>query len=154
VERHVNALAFRSLGAGELLHRGAALVRAEGGFPAHPLGALAGDGLLGQLVAEADFEFAAVEAALALHLGDVELAVFFPEFIGNVVRDEGGRGEDEFEGIDLLQFLFESLVGVDGEARGGDLELRAGGDGAFQIVAEQAGDVVEEDQIRAASPIA
>ena len=39
---------------------------------------------------------------------------------------EGGRGEDEFQLVDLLQLLAQRLEGEDREGRGGDLELRAG----------------------------
>ena len=38
-----------------------------------------------------------------------------------------------FDGFHLLQLRLERLVGVDRKARGGDLELRAGGDGAFHV---------------------
>jgi hypothetical protein len=37
---------------------------------------------------------------------------------------------------------------VDRETRGGDPELRARGEGAFQVVAQELGDVVEELQFR------
>ena len=89
--------------AGELLHGGVAAVGAEGGLAAHPLGTFAGDGPLGEFVFELDFEFGAVEAAFAVGLGNMELAAFFLERVADLVGDEGGGGEEEFERFDRLQ---------------------------------------------------
>ena len=47
------------------------------------------------------------------------------------------------DGIDLLEFGLEGLVGVDREAGSGDLEPGAGDEAAFEVVAKEAGDVVE-----------
>ncbi len=146
VEGQVDGFGLRMVQAGELLHGGVAAIGAEGGFAAHPVGIFFGDGALGELVFEADFEFGAVEAAFALEFGDVEFAVFFADFVGYFFGDEGGGGEDELELVDGFEFGFEGFEGVDGEAGGGDAEFGAGLDGLFEVVAEEAVDVVEDLQ--------
>ena len=117
--------------AGHLLHGGFGGVRAERDLAADPLRALAGDGSLGELVAKLDLELGAVEAALPFELRDEKLTSFLRHFVGGLAVDECGRGEDEFDGLHLLQFSLERLVGVDGKTRCSDLDLRAGGDGAL-----------------------
>jgi hypothetical protein len=89
---------------------------------AHPVSALLGDGPLGQLVAQLDLELAAVQAALAVELGDVEFLALFANLVGDFAGREGGRGEDEAEFVDLLQLGLQGLEGVHREARSGDLQ--------------------------------
>ena len=99
VQGLIDGLPRISLKADKLLHRGFAAVRAEGAFrrihSAHSL-AIA---LLGELILELDFEFAAVEATLAFGLWDVELASNLAVGIGHFVRHEGGRREDKLERV-------------------------------------------------------
>ena len=91
LEREVNGgLRGGGLDAGHLLHQGFGGVRAEAGLAADPVGAFAGDGALGELVAELDLEFGAVEAALAFELGDEELAFFLRQLVGGLALNEGG----------------------------------------------------------------
>jgi hypothetical protein len=87
---------------------------------AHPVGALFGDGALGQLVAQLNLELAAVQAAFAVELGDVEFLALFANLVGDLAGREGGRGEDEAEFVDLLQLGLQGLEGVHREARSGD----------------------------------
>ncbi len=88
-------------------------VGAERRFFADPVGAFAGDSLLGQFVAKFHFELRAVERTLAAEAGDVELALFFRRFLFQKCR----RGEDEAKLVDAVKLLFEGLIGVDGETR-------------------------------------
>ena len=134
LERKIDVgLAVGGLDAGHLLHQGLGGVRAEGDLAPDPVRAFAGDGALGEHVAKLDFELGAVEAAFAFELGDEELALFLRQLVGRLALHEGGRGEDEFDGFHLLQLRLERLERVDRKARSGDLELRAGGDGAFHV---------------------
>jgi hypothetical protein len=89
---------------------------------AHPVGALFGDGALGELVAQLDLELAAVQAALAVELGDVEFLALLADLVGHLVGHEGGRGEDEVQFVDLFQLGLQRLEGVHREARSGDLQ--------------------------------
>lgn len=133
----------RWLDAGHLLHGKFCGVRTETHLAADPVGALAGDGALSEFIAESDLELGAVEAALAFELGDEKLALFLRQFVSRLAMEESGSGEDELNGVHLFQLCLERFIGVDGETGSRDLELGTGSDGAFQIVAKEAGDVVE-----------
>jgi hypothetical protein len=73
------------------------------------VGAILGDGLLCELISETNLKLATVEAALAFELGNVKFAALFREFVRDLVGDEGGRGEDELERVDSLEFCAERL---------------------------------------------
>jgi len=72
--------------------------------------------------------------------------VLFADLVGDFFGDEVGGGEDELELVDGFEFGFEGFEGVDGEAGGGHAEFGAGLDGLFEVVAEEAVDVVEDLQ--------
>ena len=76
---------------------------------------------MGKLVAQFDPELRAVQTALAVQAGDVEL----PLGLGGLFLDEGGRGKQEANLLHAIQLLLQLLVGVDGKAGGGDGELAA-----------------------------
>ena len=82
------------------------VVGAKPGLAAYPIGAFAGDGALGEFVAEVYFKFRTVEIALPVGFEDDKLAAFFVKFIGSFGWHEGRCREDELQGIDLLQFGF------------------------------------------------
>ena len=98
MERQIDGVFRTAIDARELLHRGLATVRAELGLPSHPLGALLGDGPLGEFVFEADLEFGSEKVSFAFGLGNVEFTTLFMDLVGDLRRDEGGGGENEFEG--------------------------------------------------------
>lgn len=116
VQGHVSRVGAASLHAGELLHRRFGAVALEFGLAPYPLGALLGHRPLGELVAQLDFKLAAVQAAFAVELGDVEFLAFFANLVGHLTGCEGGGGKDEAEFVDLLQLGLQGLEGVHREA--------------------------------------
>ena len=102
VERHVGGVHAVGLHNGERLHGGLGAVALEPGLAAHPVSALLGDGALGQLVAQLNLELAAVEAAFAVELGNVEFLALFANLVGDLAGRESWGGEDEAEFVDLL----------------------------------------------------
>ena len=144
VQGHVRRVDAASLHAGELLHGRFGAVAAERGLAPYPVGAFLGHGPLGELVAKLNLELAAVEAALAVELGYVELLAFLANFVGDLVGHKGGRGEDEVQLVELFQLGLQRLEGVHRKARGRDLQARAGPEGLLEIVAQQAADVVDQ----------
>ena len=103
MQRHICRFQRRPLNAGKLLHRGFGFVGAESGFAAHPFGTLAGNGALGEFIAKVDFKVGAVETAFPVGLGDKKLSVFFFEFVGDFVGNEGRCREDEFQRLNLCE---------------------------------------------------
>jgi hypothetical protein len=144
LQRHVDGVAGRGPNPGKGLHRRLTTVGAEDGLATYPVGALPRDCFLGELVLQLDLELAAGEAALALGLGDMELALLLLHRVARLVGHEGRRGEDELQGLDVLQFLLQRHIGVDREARGRNLQLRARLEGAFEVFTQQAVDVVDQ----------
>lgn len=144
VQGHVGRVGAASLHARELLHRCFGAVAAELGLAPYPVGALLGHCPLGELVAKLDFKLAAVEAALAVELGDVELLALLANLVADLVGHKGGRGEDEVQLIDLLQLGFQRLEGVHRKARCGDLEPCPWPEGLLEVIAQQAADVVDQ----------
>ena len=84
-------------------------------FP-HPIGALFGNGLLGQFIAQFDLKISPIQATLPVQSGDIELPLLF----GNLLLDERRRGEDKSQLINAVQLLLQLLIGIDGETGGGD----------------------------------
>jgi hypothetical protein len=119
---------------------------------AHPVSALLGDGALGQLVAKLNLELAAVQAAFAVELGDVEFLALFANLVGDLAGREGGRGEDEAEFVDLLHLGLQGLEGVHREARSGDLQPCLGLQRRLEVVTQQAGDVVNQFHVSSSAP--
>ena len=120
MQRHVDGIGGTNLCIAlyrrKLLHWSAAAVGPEFGLMAHPVGTLAGDGALGELVFELHLELCAVEAALAGRFGNVKFASLFLSGIRYLVGHERGGREDELEGFDRFQLSLQGLVCVDREA--------------------------------------
>lgn len=152
MQGHIGGVSAAGLHTGKRLHGGLGAVAFEPGLAAHPVSALLGDGPLGQLVAQLDFELAAVQAALAVLLGDVEFLTLFANLVSDFAGGERGRREDEAEFFDLLQFGLQGLEGVHREARSGDLEPRSRLQRRFEIVTQQAGDVVNQFHVSSSAP--
>ena len=74
----------------------------------------------------------------------MELAVLLLQSVGDLVRNERRRREDELERLDLLQLGLQGLERVDGKTRCGDLELAPRRNRPLQVVAEQLIDVVND----------
>ena len=91
---------------GELLHRGLAAIGAELHRTLDPIGALSGNGALGQLVLQLKLEGATVKRALTFRLRNLKFAVLLLELVGRLLRDESRGGKNELQGMDLLQLLF------------------------------------------------
>ena len=144
LQRHVDGVASSGLNPGKRLHRRLTTVGAEDSLATYPVGALPRDCFLGELVLQLDLELTAGEAALALGFGDMELALFPLHRVARLVGHEGRRGEDELQGLDAFQFLLQRHIGVDREARSGDLQLRARLESAFEVFTQQAVDVVDQ----------
>jgi hypothetical protein len=68
---------------------GALLIGLEGRLTPHPVGALLCNGTLGQLVAQLNLKLTAVQASLAIDLGNVEFFALFANLVGDLVGDEG-----------------------------------------------------------------
>lgn len=139
VEGHVGVQSFCILYADEARHVHLRSVGLEACLLSDPVGALAGNGALGEGVAEPNFEFGAVEGALAVQLGYVELALF----LVRVFFIECGRSEDELQLVHCLQLLLQSFEGIDGERRSGDRYLGTAMQRGFQVVDDSACNVVE-----------
>lgn len=75
---------------------------------------------------------------------NIKLAAFLAHLVGGIARDKRGRGEDELEGIDPFQLRLQGFVGVNGEARRGDLELGPRDQGLLEVVTEKPVDVVDD----------
>ena len=88
---------------------------------ANPFCTFYGDGFLGELVTEADFELRAVQGALAVYTGDVE----FPALLGFAFLQEGRSRENKAQFIKALQLLTEFVECVYGKTGGGDAHLTA-----------------------------
>lgn len=144
LNRHKDGVTRRCARTYKGLHRSLATVGAERGFAAYPVSTLFGDSLLRELILQLDFKFAARQAALALSLGDMELTLLFFDLVAGLVGHKGWRGEDEFKGVDALQFPLQRHVGVDRKARSGDLQLRARLERTFEIFTKQGVDVVDQ----------
>lgn len=93
VQRHVNRIRRSGCGGlhrSKLLHGCPTTVETEFGLAAHPVGTLARNGALGQLVFELHLELSAVEAALFLRFrrgfGDVEFAPLLLGSVGHFLR--------------------------------------------------------------------
>jgi hypothetical protein len=85
----------------ELLHRGLCGVGTKSGPLPDPVGAFAGDGALGELVAKLDFEFGPIKTAFPSRLGNEELPTFLPEAVGHLCRHKCWSREDELQAVDL-----------------------------------------------------
>src|SRR5690606_12394503 len=90
------------------------------------------------------FKLAAVEAAFAVELGDVEFLALLANFVGDLVGHKGGRGKNEIQLVKILQLSFQRLEGVHREARGGNLESCPWPERLLEIIAQQAADVVDQ----------
>jgi hypothetical protein len=152
VERHVGCGGASGLHARERLHGRLGAVALECSLAAHPVSALFGDGALGQLVAKLNLEFAAVQAAFAVELGDVEFLALFAHLVGDLAGREGGRDEDEAEFVDLLHLGLQCLEGVHREARSGDFQPCLGLQRRLEVVTQQAGDVVNQFHVASSAP--
>ena len=86
-------------------------VALELGLMAHPVGALFGNGALGQLVAQLDLELAPVKASLGVEFGDVKFLALFANLVGHLTSREGWGGKNEAEFVDLLQLGLQRLEG-------------------------------------------
>ena len=139
VERHVGEQVVLVFHVEEALHVHLGDVRLEAHLLTDPVGALAGDGALGEVVAQTDFEVRAIERPLAVQFGDVELAFL----LVGVLFGEGGRGEDEPQFVHLLKLLLQRLKGIDGKGGGGHGDFRALAEGGFQVVDDAAGGIIE-----------
>jgi hypothetical protein len=125
-----------TLEAGELLHRSLRGVRSKRCFAPNPIGTIAGDGALGQLVAELDLKLGAVETAFPFELGDEDLPPFLGQLVGGLAVREGRGGEYELDGLDHLQLFPQRLIGKHRKARCGDPESDSWLDGRPETVAE------------------
>ena len=90
LKRHVDRLAAVPTNPGKGLHRGLRLVGPKRGLAANPVGTLAGNGALCQLVAKLNLELAAVQAALALSFRDMKLALFLLQLVRDLIGHKGG----------------------------------------------------------------
>ena len=105
VQGLVDGALLRGAEAGELLHGCRPAVRAEHCLAAHPVSALAGNRALGESVLQPDLELGPEKASFALGGGNMELPALLDQFVGGLLEDERGRGEDEFETFNLLQLF-------------------------------------------------
>ena len=112
MQRHISGVRTRCLHTGKLLHRRFGAIGFERGLAPHPVGTLLGDGALGQPIAQLNFELASIEAALAANFRNVKLPALLANLVGNLVRNECRRGEDELQLIDLFEFRFQRLEGI------------------------------------------
>ena len=144
VQRYIGRVRAAGLNAGKLLHRSLAAIGFEGRFAPHPVGALLGDGTLGQLVAKLNLKFTAVQASLTIKLGNVEFFAFLANLVGNLVGDKRWRGEDEIQIFNFFQFGLQRLERVHRKAGGRDLQAGTRLECLFQVVAEQAVNVVDK----------
>ena len=85
VQRHIGSRRFFGLHASKLLHWSLAAVRFERCFASHPISTLFSDGSLGQLIAELNFKFAAVQATFPIRFGNVELTTFLLHLVSDLV---------------------------------------------------------------------
>lgn len=83
-----------------------------------------------------DLELAAVQAALAVELWDVEFLALLADLVRHLPGHESGRREDEVEFFDLFQFCLQGLECIHREAGGGDLEASTGLQRLPQVIAE------------------
>ena len=89
VQGHVGRVGAVSLHAGELLHRSLGAVALEFSLAPYPLGTFPSHCALSKFVAQLDFKLAAVEAALAVKLGDVKFPTFLANFVGGFISNKG-----------------------------------------------------------------
>ena len=66
------------------------------------------------------------------------------DLVGDLMSDKGGRGEDEFESLDVLQLSSQGFESINRETGSRDPHLGAGAHGPFQIVTQQLRDVVQD----------
>ena len=104
-------------------HRGAAvdrhkvgdsvcrLVGFEADLAANPVGALAGDGFLGEIVAQTYLKFAAVQSLFTVAAGNVEL----PPRLGRLILQKSRGSEKKAQFVDVFQLGFQLLIRVDGK---------------------------------------
>lgn len=130
--------------AGKRLHRGLRSIGPKAGLASHPLGAFSGNRPLRELILELYLKFRPVKAPLAVRFRNMELAPLLLSAIGHLVGHKSRSGEDEVEGFDLFELLFERLEGVNRKARRRDSQLRTRRHRSFQIIPKQSIDVVDE----------
>ncbi|MGY6552972.1 MAG: hypothetical protein ACXIUM_00470 [Wenzhouxiangella sp.] len=128
----------------ERLHGCLGRIGPESGFLPDPVGALAGNRALRQLVAQLDFEFRAVQPAFPPSLGDEELPPLLAQPIRDFVGHEGWRREDELQAVDPRQLGFQGLKRVDGKAGGRDAKPGVASKLALEVISEPVGNVVDQ----------
>ena len=136
VDGHVGTFIHRDK-AGHLFLR---CVGLEGDLAADPVGAFAGDGFQGQLVAQFDLKFGAVDAALTVEARNVE----FPLCFGHFLLEKCGRSEQETKLFHAFQLLLQFLVGVNRKAGCSDGNAAALTDRLAQIVPNRVGQIVKK----------
>jgi hypothetical protein len=125
------------------LHRSTRAVRPEGHLLPHPLGALACDGALGQLVPQPDLELRPIQAR-HVAVAHLELTPLRGRLVRRLRGVEGRSREDELQLLDLRQLPLQRLEREDGERRGGDAQPRPRLHLGLQVVSEQLVDVVDD----------
>jgi hypothetical protein len=143
VQRHVGGVCAIGLDQANCCIGCLGAVALEPGLAAHPVGALLGDGALGQLVAQLNLELAAVQAALAVELGDVEFLALFANLVGDLAGREGGRGEDEVSSSIFSSSAFSASKAYI-EKHEAAIFSRARLQRRLEVVTQQAGDVVNQ----------
>ena len=69
--------------------------------------------------------------------------MLFSDFVGDLATNKRWGREDELQRVDLFELSPQRLVGVDRKTRCRDPEFCSRRDGALEVVAEQAVDVVD-----------
>ena len=105
-----------------IIHAFACDVRLKTHLTAHPFGAFTSNGLLPQLITQADFKFCSVQALFTLQAGDIELPALFRRLFSH---KSWGR-EDKAKFLTGFKLLLEFLIGINRKAgcRNGDTAAR------------------------------
>ena len=96
------------LHAGELLHGRSAAIGSELGLPPNPVGALPGDGPLGEPVLEPNLELGAKEALLLARAAGYGIPCSRRDLVCHFAGNKGRGREDELKGVNLLQFSLKA----------------------------------------------
>ena len=128
----------------EAHHLLARCIGAKANLAANPVGALPGNRLLGQFIAQFDLKFCAIQAAFTENPGNIEFLLFLWCFLFNKSR----RSKDESDFLHRFQLRLELLIRIDRKAGCCNRNIASFVDGLDNVVPNGCRDLVNDFHIQ------